>query len=247
MILLLGESHDDVLYFESIASHKRQEMLFGRFPATYGTIYNQEALIVEGLYGNSLAGAVTLHLLENNITILVIAVGKCTTLTGEHKEGEIVVSKKIVSLDADFSNRIPAEIGAIPGVADSYTPQDDILEYMENALERRTYSRHVLSLYLSSENERLASDPLFAEKGRYHFGESEDIVIDSNSAGIAMACKLKQVPMMAVKVVERTFGKKSSVDHYANVLEHYVGLGKAVTTLIGDIGRNDLLVGEAFE
>ena len=247
MILLLGESHDDVLYFESIASHKRSEMLFGRFPATYGTIYNQEVLMVEGLYGNSLASAVTLHLLESEVVILALAVGKCTTLTGEHKEGEIVVSKRIVSLDADFSNRLSADIGKIPGFAESYTPQDDILGYMEDSLERRTYSRHVMSLFLSSENERLALDPSFMESGRYHFGANEDIVIDSNAAGIALACTLKQVPMLAVKVVERTYGEKGSVDHYANVLEHYVGLGKAVTTLIGDIGRNDLLVGEAFE
>ena len=75
------------------------------------------------------------------------------------------------------------------------------------------------------------------------FGEKESLVLDSNSTGIALACKLFDVPFICVKVIERSFEETSDIETYLKVLDCYINLGKAVVSTVGDIGRKDILKG----
>ena len=43
MIVILGSTHDDILYFESVMTNRRDETLFDIYKLEYGTIFNQEA------------------------------------------------------------------------------------------------------------------------------------------------------------------------------------------------------------
>ena len=65
MIAVVGSSHDDILYFESIMMDKRKEMLFNRFEIVIGTIFNQEVLLMSNLYSSVLSAALINHILED--------------------------------------------------------------------------------------------------------------------------------------------------------------------------------------
>ena len=73
------------------------------------------------------------------------------------------------------------------------------------------------------------------------FGIAGEVVLSSEIGGIAIASKLHDVPYSAVCVVGRKIGFKSGIQEYLSVLEQYTNIGKAVISLIGDIGRSDVV------
>ena len=49
MILIIGSTKDDTLYFDSVMTQKRTEKLFNYVNLTFGRIFNQEILLVNGV------------------------------------------------------------------------------------------------------------------------------------------------------------------------------------------------------
>ena len=74
-------------------------------------------------------------------------------------------------------------------------------------------------------------------------GFSSNIVLDTNSAGIALAASLKKVAFVSVKVVERYIDGTKDINTYLKALKEYTNVGKAVVTCIGDIGHNEVIEG----
>jgi len=72
-------------------------------------------------------------------------------------------------------------------------------------------------------------------------GLSGEVAITSELGGVALASKLHDVPYAAVGVVGRKIGIQPSIDDYVKVLDQYANVGKAVTSVIGDIGRTDVI------
>ena len=71
MIMIVGGQHDDILYFESIISNKKEETVLGRYKVTIGTIFNQAVILVDSAKTNYLSSALTLYLVEKYFVILV--------------------------------------------------------------------------------------------------------------------------------------------------------------------------------
>ena len=59
MILIIGQTHDDILYFENIMHNKENEELFNTIPLITGTIYNQDVCLAYNVYSNYIS--ITLH------------------------------------------------------------------------------------------------------------------------------------------------------------------------------------------
>ena len=242
MIAVVGSSHDDILYFESIMADKRKETIFKRFEITIGTIFNQEILLMDGLYTSVLSSALINHILEKYYISLVINVGKCLSVDPKLKIGNIMISSRVIDVNVDLTVLTHCEIGQIPGFKRVFEVQNDIINYTKQGVGRRTFASAINATYLSSDN--LSEETLKALKERRSiFGEKEELVFDSVSAGVALACTLSDVPFIIVKAIERPIEKDQTVDDYLGVLDSYINLGKAVVSTIGDIGRADILKG----
>ena len=242
MIAIVGAAHDDILFFESVMTDKRKEILFNRYEMTIGMIFNQEVLLVNGLYTSVLTSAAITQILSHYYINLVINVGKCISISDHYKDGDIVISTKVIDVNCDLTTVQNVEMGQIPGFDRSFVVQNDIINYMKMGFNKRTYAFSSEAIFLSSDN--LANQTLdFLKERKSIFGEKENLVLDSNSTGIALACKLFDVPFICVKVVERSFEKTSDIETYLKVLDCYINLGKAVVSTVGDIGRKDILKG----
>ena len=241
MIMIVGSNHDDILYFDSIMTGKRTEKVFGTFEVTFGSIFNQEVMLVDGVYTNYLSAALITSLIQTYYTILVFAVGKCTAWSGDWKIGDITISKLTFTGDVDQMEDTDARFGQIPGLPSSYPCQKDILAYLSSAFENHTYAKAYEATYVST-NVNFGSAEQLKEirHGDALYGFRERVVLDSTLGGIAVACKLTNIPFIGAKVVGRVLDKPYTVEEYAEALGHYAELGKAVVTTIGDIGRNDI-------
>ena len=77
------------------------------------------------------------------------------------------------------------------------------------------------------------------------FGKSDEkYVIDANSAGVAIACTLKDIPFVCLKVVEASLDQAQNLDTYSKVLSRYIDLGKGIVQTLSNIGRTDILEGD---
>ena len=244
MIVILGDTHDDVLYFETVLANKREEMIMNRFKLSIGTIFSQGVIVVSGMSTSVLTSAVLTYILNNYYIDLVFNVGKCLSASDRAKPGNIALSTEVIDANVDLSIFKDVGMAEIPGFSREFSVQNDIFEYLAQALENRPNIDYHRAIYLSTDN--LSKDmvdylkdnkSLFSSKGDEHF------VIDHNSSGVAVACALKSVPFIVAKVIEHGLDHTQNLATYSNVLSRYIDLGKGVISTINNIGRSDILEG----
>ena len=243
MIMIIGSQHDDILYFERALFNRREEIIFNRFKAYIGSFFNQECLVIGDMYSSTLTSAVMTYILNKYYVDLIIVVGKCYGVDKSTKNGDLVISSKIIDVNVDLSEVKEVGIGQIPGFQKEFPVQVDIIKYLKQGVSKRSYVASYNAVYLSSDNLSEENKRILSEN-RGVFGiTDEKIVLDFNSSGAALAGVLKDIPFVSIKVVEHKFNVESNINNYLNVLDRYIDLGKAVVSTIGDIGRNDVLRG----
>lgn len=242
MILIVGNQHDDILYFESVMSNKKQELILGKYPVTVGTIFNQGVVLVDQVKTNYVSSALILHLIEKYFIFLIFNVGRCIAFTHDVKPSEIAISKRVVAGDVDQINEDDVKFGQIPGYEQVFLCQDDVIGYLTDAFEKRTFSTLKVANYISTSVDYHRVNQVDHLKECEHLlGFANNVVFDNNSAGLALAADLKKVPFVSVKVIERYIDGEKNINTYLKALKEYTNIGKAVVTCIGDIGHNEVI------
>ena len=242
MILIVGNQHDDILYFESVMSNKKQELILGKYPVTVGTIFNQGVVLVDQIKTNYVSSALVLHLIEKYFIFLIFNVGRCIAFTHDVKPSEIAISKRVVAGDVDQINEDNVKFGQIPGYEQVFVCQDDVIGYLTDAFEKRTFSTLKVANYISTSVDYHRVNQVDHLKECEHLlGFASNVVFDNNSAGLALAADLKKVPFVSVKVIERYIDGDKNINTYLKALKEYTNIGKAVVTCIGDIGHNEVI------
>ena len=242
MIMIIGSQHDDILYFESVITNKREELVMGKFKVTIGTIFNQAVMLVDQVKTNYLSSALTLYLIEKYFVILVLVVGRCVAYTKDLKPLDIVISKHVIAGDVDQVNEDNVKYGQIPGFEQVFEASEDVVSYIESAFEKRTFSVYKEASFVSTSVDYHKKEQIYDIHEFDHIlGFDTNVVFDTNTGGVALACSLTRVPFVSIKVVERYLEKNSDVNTYLKAMKEYVNIGKAVVTCIGDIGRNEII------
>ena len=242
MIMIIGSQHDDILYFESVITNKKEELIMGKFKVTIGTIFNQAVMLVDQVKTNYLSSALTLYLIEKYFVILVLVVGRCIAYSKDLKPLDIVISKHVILGDVDQVNEDNVKYGQIPGFEQVFDASEDVVSYIESAFEKRTFSIFKEANFISTSVDYHKPDQIYdIEEFEHVLGFDNNVVFDTNTGGAALACNLTKVPFVSIKVVERYLDKNSDVNTYLKAMKEYVNIGKAVVTCIGDIGRNEII------
>ena len=242
MILISGNQHDDILYFESVMSNKREEIVLGKYPVTIGTIFNQGVVLMDQVKTNYVSSALVLYLIEKYFIFLVFNVGRCVVFTHDLKPLDIVVSKRIIAGDVDQVNEDNVKYGQIPGFEQTFVCQDDIVGYLSDAFEKRTYSTVKIANYVSTSVDYHRANQIdHLKEGDHILGFEGSVVFDTNSAGMAIAAELKKVAFLSVKVVERYIDGEQNINTYLKALKEYTNIGKAIVTCIGDISHSEVI------
>lgn len=245
MIMIIGSQHDDILYFESVMSNKREETVLDKYKVTIGTIFNQSVVLVDQVKTNYVSSFLTLYLIEKYFVFLVFVVGRCVAYTHDLKPLDIVISKRIIPGDVDQVNEENVKLGQIPGFDQFFTCQDDVIGYLGNAFEKRTYSAFRIANYVSTSVDYHRVEQVTHLKECEHvLGFNNNVVLDCNSAGVALACSIKRIAYVSVKVVERYIDGPKNIQTYLKALKEYTNIGKALVTCVGDIGHNEVITEE---
>ena len=242
MILIMGSSHDDIVYFESIIKNKKEEIILNKYKATVGTIFNQAVMLLADVYTSYLSSVLATYIIDKYFVLLVFVVGKCQGGSKDLKLGDIAISRRIVFGDVNQTNIGSTQLCQIPNLPRVYDVQQDVLQTLETALSNRTYARFVEANYVSSNVFYKNEEELkYIKEGDNVLGFTESIVYDSESGGIALAGLLSNIPVIVIKAVGSFVGKKSTTDDYLLVLKQYASIGRAVVSTIGEFSRNDVV------
>ena len=244
MIVIVGSTHDDILYFDSVLANKKEDIILNRYRISIGTIFSQEVIVVHEMFTSILTSAVLTHILEKYYVDLVIGVGKCLSVSKKLNNGDIALSTRVIDGNVDISLFNEVSMSQIPGFDREFVVQDDLIGYLSNGLSKRSQIDFHKTTYLSSDNLSYDMVQVLKEKKNLFAIENEEFVIDHNASGIALACKLKNVPFIILKVAENRMDQQNNLDTYSLVLSRFIDLGKAVISTISDIGRSDILEGD---
>ena len=243
MIVILGDSHDDVLYFETVLANKREEIIMNRYKVSIGTLFSQGVIVLSGMNSSILTSAVLTQILNSYYIDLVINIGKCLKASNYGNPGDIALASEVIDVNVDLSVTKDVGMAQIPGFSREFLIQDDIYYYLAQSLEKRPNIDYKKSVFLSTDNLHPDMINHLKEKKTLFNRGNECFVIDNNSSGVAVACTLKSVPFVIAKVMESGLDQAQNLRTYTNVLSRYIDLGKAVISTINDIGRSDILEG----
>lgn len=245
MILIVGNNKDDLLYFETIISNKKEEVLFDRFPVIFGTISNQSVVLLRGVYTNELSSMISSYLIEKYYVLFVLKIGKVGTLSKAIKNGDVIISTKIKSTAIDVTDLQGIRLGQVPSLDEEFDTKNDIYSTIVNAFSKRTDIMVRDTVVLSSSvhyTDRKQLETLVYDNRI--FNENVDsVVFDSESFGLATACAIHEIPYVLVGVVVNHIGEEFDTRNYINCLKQYSSVGKAVVSAICDISSNEVLRG----
>lgn len=243
MIVIVGDTHDDVLYYETVLANRKDHIILNRFRIYTGTIFSQQVIVIRDMSTSTLASSVLMHILDNYDVDLVISVGKCIGVSEQLKHGDIALSSNVIDVNVDLSIFRDVGMAQIPGFSREFLVQDDIFGYLAENIDKRPNIDYFRTTYLSTDNMSVEMVE-FLKKNKNMFAKNDEkFVIDHNSAGIALACNLKDVPFIVAKVIETGIDYNQNLKTYSKVLGRYIDLGKGIISTINDIGRSDILEG----
>ena len=244
MIVIIGETHDDILYFDSVLANKKEDIILDKYPVSIGTIFSQDVIIVSGLFTSTLSSAILTHIMDKYFIDLIISVGRCMSVSIGIKNGDVIVSSRVIDANVDLTMFGDIAIGQIPGFKREFGIQDDIVGYICKGLNRRISINYHLAVYLSTNNMSKSMCDALTQRKEYFSIKNEPMVVDQNSAGVALAAYLQKIPFIVVKVAENNLSVVNNLESYSDVLSKYIDLGKAVVSTINDISRSDILEGD---
>lgn len=247
MILIMGSSHDDILFYENLLSKRSSEVIYNRYPVTYGRMFNQEIALVSEVYTDYISSLVTTYFIEKYFVILVINVGTCIGYSKNTNFGDIAISNKVMLSDVDQISIRPVSLGQIPnGFPQFFETQKDTRNIFSDAFAKRNFQNQFLATFFSSNTfytRESQLEPLMISNSLTSL--SDNVVFDCTLGGVALSCELHNVSYIAVKIVENSLGKPLDYEKYGKILSMYSEIGKTIASTIGDIASTDVLEEQA--
>lgn len=242
MILIIGSTHDDILYFESVMTNRKEETIYNKFKIEQGNIFNQEVTLVYDTYTSYTSLLITNYLIEKYFVVLVFVVGKCVGFSSDVSSGDICISKRTIIGDVDQVKEANVKLGQIPNFPKSFESSEEVIGYISSTLEKRSFSRYDTCTFISA-NVILDTEDRLSKimMDNYVLGHKNKVVFDCISGGCFLAANIHDIPIVAVKVVEKMINEPNTADAYIEVLKQYSNVGRSIVTCIGDIGRNDII------
>ena len=242
MILILGSSHDDILYYETQLKNPENEVINGKINVIKGELFGQNIILAYDVYSNYVSSAVTSYLIIKYAVLLVINVGFAQSSENEFKKGDIVASKSVLLGDVDLLVSTKSPLGVIPNLGKTFHASLDFLNLANDFASRFMITNLRQGVFVSSNKDiEKVGDLNSISSGSLILGNHDFIAYDTTLGGVAVASTLLDVPFIAFKVIINNLTSKISTQDKIKALKSFASLGKIVTSIVIEIGRNDTI------
>lgn len=236
MIVILGQTEDDILYYTSRFTSGQQidELPFG-IKVHRGKFGIDDIIIAATGYGNVQSALATNMIIEKYDPYLVINTGGVISLDKSLHQGDLFVADRYYFDGVRYNPIMNIPYGQIPG-----NPEFFIFENAKNGqVESASFEVGKGSFaergYLLSGEQIYTDSQTINELKNNHYAYVKNMIraYDTTSGGIAMVCYQKQVTLLTIRVVSMELDNPEHLVNYQRkCLEATPTIGRVITKLI---------------
>lgn len=206
MILIIGTTEDDILYFKNRMRVKEEGKIASKYSYFVGRMANKDVCLTYTGYSNLASGVITSYMLEKFSPYIVIITGSVSTLNKKAHQKDLFIAERIYLGDVDFTAVDNLKFGQTNNLPPFYSSDEDYIKMLE-IINSKTENLNLLRGPLISTN-KYFNDKKEAELSiSKNFGNIESMLaFDTEAGGIVAACGIYDVPWLLLKVVNYHVG-----------------------------------------
>ncbi len=209
MILILGSSEDDILYFVNRMHVTATEEFAHRTKAHVGEFARQQ--IVVSHTGNTMMMSSLMAgiLIEKYHPYLVVNVGHAYSISPLLKQGDLFLAERVYLGQVDLtpiSGKL--RFGQVPGASLFTHSEDMCLNILEMHNNREANKKMVRGFIVTSNQLMTTIDDVKGLIGKHYKTVNGIIATDTEVGGIAVACQFFDVPLVCLKAITYEVGNQ---------------------------------------
>lgn len=211
MILLLGTTPDDILYYKNRMRITKRGTISNSHPYFIGTFAGKEISLTYTGNSNLMSATIASVMIKEFEPYLVIAIGSLYSASPKLKQGDLFIAERLYMGDVDYSSFEDLYFSQALHMSSYYTTDDQYLKYLE-------------ILNSQSHNLRLVRGPVISMNRFYvNMADAQKVIdrqqnylggataFDTEAGGIVAACNFYQVPWLLLKAVSYEIGNDQQV------------------------------------
>lgn len=232
MILLLGTTPDDIIYFKNRMKVTSKGTISNGHPYYIGTFANKEIALTYTGNSNLMSAVIASIMIKTHEPYLVIAIGSLYSASPKLKQGDLFIAERLYMGDVDYASFEDLYFSQALHMSSYYTTDDQYIKYIE-------------ILNSQSHNVTLVRGPLISMNRFFvRLDEAQKVIdaqdnflggataFDTEAGGIVAACNFYQVPWLLLKAVSYEIGNDSQVISFVRKgLEAQPSLGNLIELL----------------
>lgn len=241
MILIVGENHDDIIYFESALRDKKEEKLLNNYPLIRGTIFNQKIIIVYDIYGTSLLSSILTYIVSKEYIHFIINVGRCFSISEDIPFSSITFTKSTYFYGLNYTKEKKVRTNEYPSIPYKIDIDPSLQETFISCFNKLSFKdiRIVNEINVESDEDKIKL--LKEDKNNIIDGLSSSLISSSSIGAISLISQLFSIPFISVKVSQGKLNEENDIPSYLEILKTFITVGKSTIALIGEISTEHII------
>ncbi len=233
MILLLGQSEDDIFYFRERLEMRQIKKIADGFSVVLGKLGSDEFCLCAVGPSNYLSAIYTSYLINAYKPYLVVNVGGATSMKPSLHQGDLLIADRYYLHGVEHGRDGKSIYGQIPSLPPFFL-SDGAFNSQAEAAAYAIGGFYVERGYLLSGEKDFFDQKEFDGLIQRHYRGSEKMsAYDNISAGIAMVCSMHELALLTIKVIAYEPGKAEQyLTRKRRTLEMMPIVGRIMTTLL---------------
>lgn len=237
MIAIIGSTEDDISYISNKLTNATTEHV-SKIPVMVGLYAGREVAVCFTGRGQALASLITGLVIDKFDPYLVINIGGVSSFVENLPQGAIFLTERVYNIDVDLSPIGRFKFGQTPGFNPYFNGVRDLISRVKHINSR--YNNEIIKsgICLSTNKfvvTRKEIDQIISD----NFANIPDVMaIDTESAGVATACALYEIPYFGFKTVSYELGKNLQlVTRVRSVVEKTPLIGSYIIALLEELNE----------
>lgn len=211
MILLVGTTPDDILYYKNRMKITKKAEIHPGHPYYLGRFANKDIALTYTGNSNLMSAVISSYMIKTYEPYVVIAIGSLYSASQKLKQGDLFIAERLYMGDVDYASFEDLHFAQALHMQSYYTTEEEYIKYIE-------------ILNSQSHNLTLVRGPLISMNKFYvDFDAAQKVVkkqesflggavaFDTEAGGIVAACNFFQTPWLLLKSISYEIGNDKQV------------------------------------
>jgi adenosylhomocysteine nucleosidase len=241
MILIIGSTNDDILYFRTKMDIASVDRIAGKTEVFLGSYAGKDVAVTTSGLSNSLSAMITGLCLERYHPYFVLNVGSIHALDENLKQGDLYMADRVYFGGTDFTPwGSSIKYGQIPSMPQFFVSEDDYLLMIESIAKKMT-NKAVARGFVMSTNKFYTNREKAESLINHHFAYVDGIdAFDTELGGISSTCRAFDIPWIALKSISYVIGHQDELMNFIRKgLESEPLIGSIISTLFLELSEHE--------